>query len=88
MKKDVQNLLAHFNTRPRNLKKGDLLITAEVHRVIAPSFCGRRDEIEVSTVWPAHCAVCKNCECIHLRVMAVRGGGQQAGMVFLGKACK
>ena len=74
MKKDMKQLLAQFST-PRVLHKGDLVVTAEIHRVIKKFGPGR---YEVATIWP-ECGCCRKKECIHPRVMHV-GPGQHGVM--------
>lgn len=85
MRTDARNLLRRFVIAPKQdkLKAGDLLLTAEVHRVMQPFFSGHEGEVLVNNVLP-ECSVCKNKgrdECSHMRVMQIKeGGGQQALM--------
>jgi hypothetical protein len=85
MRLDLRNFMRKFIIAPKQdkLKAGDLLLTAEVHRVLQPCFHGNEGEVLVSSVLP-ECYECKSRgrqECTHMRVMHLNeGGGQQALM--------
>ena len=79
MKKDVKTLLEKFDTKP-NLKAGDLVLTAEIHRVVEV----HEHEVEVVHVFP-ECRVCKKSghdECDgHTAIKDLNSkGGQQVLM--------
>lgn len=82
MRVDVRNFLKRFvvSLRQDKLKAGDLLLTAEVHRVMTPYFQGENNSVLVNNVLP-ECKVCKSAgreECSHMRVMHIdMNGGQQ-----------
>lgn len=83
MKKDVKKLLERFDTKP-NLKAGDLVLTAEIHRVVETNWNGHENQIEVIHVFP-DCEVCKKSghqECNgHTSIQKLdRKGGQQVLM--------
>ena len=80
MKDDVKKLLENFDTKP-NLKAGDLVLTAEIHRVVEVDWNGNKNDIEVLHVFP-ECTTCKNPdECGHTAIKLLnRKGGQQVLM--------
>lgn len=84
----LRKFLSQFKT---NLfKKGDLVLTAEVHRVVDPEWGtlnGNRysGKISVVTVYP-RCEACHAARvpCDHQRIMEIDApGGQQAVMGFV-----
>jgi len=72
MKPDVKRLMSRFSFD--KIKRGDLLITAEIHRVKRVRKDGLLDVVTVSE----ECCAC-NGECQHERVMS-RVWGQQGAM--------
>lgn len=86
MKKDVKELLKNFDVNPK-LQVGDLVLTAEIHRVIELNYNGEKDAIGVSGVFPNDCpglgnpiSPCKD-ECHHEYIYRInKKGGQHALM--------
>jgi len=87
-KKDLAELLSHFDTRPK-VEVGDLLLIGEVVRVIDPNWGReqgtRRDnhDIVVATVYPP-CDTCAPKECTHPHIISAIAGGQHTGMKLRG----
>lgn len=88
MKKDVRELLKQFTTT--GFQNGDLILTAEIHRVTNVDWDKREewdepsDSIEVATVWPV-CELCskQGIECCHHHILRISpAGGQHAAMKF------
>lgn len=84
MKSDVKKLLRNFKVS--GFKNGDLVITAQVMRIVDRNW-GRRNgvlgDMLVVTVWP-ECAVCGD-ECIHEHIVqGGKVGGQQNVMARKG----
>lgn len=89
MEDDVKKLRRMFSAS--GIKKGDLVVTGEIYRVLGPfkpsrsgyrDFKGSRTEFRAVRVWP-ECEVCAphGVECLH-RCIKYAGGGQQ-GIVKL-----
>lgn len=78
MKSDVKKLLKRLKLA--GFKNGDLVVTAEIHRITDRNWGRRhsnRRSMEVVTVWP-ECQSCYPQECQHKRIMSAgRSGGQQ-----------
>lgn len=82
MKQDVKDLLTLFKVGCEKPKKDDLVLTAEIYRVIDPHLGepGWLGTVEVGSVFPT-CEMCKGHECRHRVVMNVSAkGGQQTIM--------
>lgn len=81
--RDLINLLKNFERT--GINNGDLVITAEIHRVVDKDWSKKHlsagGDVEVVTIWP-ECSVCAPKECCHSRIMRMGGAyaGQQAVM--------
>jgi len=83
MKEDIKKLLEKFDTKPK-LKIGELVLTAEIHRVVETNWNGEKNKVEVIHVFP-ECKVCKKSghdECNgHTAIKSIDSkGGQQVLM--------
>ncbi|HUX01419.1 MAG TPA: hypothetical protein VMY35_10620 [Phycisphaerae bacterium] len=63
-------------TRTADLKPGDLVITAEVHRVAGPHEEGNKSDFRVADILP-RCPTCKGRRCCHEHIMSAGRFGQQ-----------
>lgn len=88
MKADVKKLLHNFKVS--GFKNGDLVITAQVMRVVDRNWGrrnGRRGEMSVVTVWLKCYACRRRAECVHNHIVQVnlgKIGGQQNVMAVKG----
>lgn len=81
VKEDVKELLALFDLKPTLLQKGDLVLTAEIHRVEDPDW-GKKNRstgVSVAGVFPeCYTDYCKKRgECVHTSIRDIDPNGGQ-----------
>ena len=72
-----KRFLVQTDTKASDLKPGDLVVTAEIHRVEGPFDKGNPDDFLVTAVLPI-CPACKKVPCAHRHVMSAGRHGQQS----------